>query len=276
MERSSIISTNILKCRQDGVCFNGNLTVTREQSYTGPLCQACNNSGGYVRSSSNKCRKCTYSTLVIVFIAIGIILLGLGYIHLSLDIIYEFTKNVIASINPQPIQDNISSTIYLRLIMTYSQIIFIVNSAIASFSSALEKTAINNLQIVFGFTGILTSSLVYSNICLFIGSTMNLYNIEIILSTALPLLLILLLTIVYLCFWRLKLNRSRLCKLGNMIICVIMISQPGVVQKLLNYMQCTSPDNNSTLYVYSEMGYQCHADSYNSFLLTFVLPSLLI
>ena len=94
--RSSILSTNIIKCRLDG-----NLIGTYEQSYTGPLCQACNNLDGYVRSSSNKCGKCFYSTLVTGFMAIEIIFLGIGYMHISTNIIYESTQDIIAGVNAQ-------------------------------------------------------------------------------------------------------------------------------------------------------------------------------
>ena len=281
--RSNYTSSNLIECRISENCFGGyNQScsagyVCCDQGYNGPLCQACNNLLLYTRSHPNKCGLC--ESKIVVILTTFLFLIGIFAYYIMYSNLGITSQKAIMCGNPETIERSLAGSIYIRTVITYSQLITIVTTLILNLPPYFNEI----IKPLIGFTGSPNQSIFFSSRCtllVLLGLPNNsLYLGSVAITTTLPIISILCISLIRISRWKFKFTRSRVCKLGNNMMCILTTSQPSVVQILTQYLQCSQlpgndPDQNH--YIYSELDIQCYDSKYYQFLYAFVLPNLIL
>ena len=278
--RSNVASYNIIPCRYslacigtyDSICFTG---------YQGPLCDSCDGNHRYIRSSSpDKCNLCPENHYQSSLLSIATILLTIIYQVWFIKCTLVSNRNFIKGDINEETEMNSKQAMYIRLLMTYSQIIAVLATLRLNIIDHFQQYLGPSTQII----GNPTSSSVGSTLCTMLDWGFNpqdIFYYKMIMMSTLPFIKLIIINLFRLVFWKFKLTRKHLCICIITAVCIIIMEQPGLFNVLVTYLTCvnlssiTGPESDTNYYIMSDLGYQCYTDRYYWYLYFVVLPSLL-
>jgi len=274
--RPNTTTVLILDCRMKEVCLGGYDSQCKT-GYTGPLCDCCDVKNGYVQTTTG-CSSCGNSFFSFIY--------ATAYVFITILFQLWFVKlvrvsNTFSAVTNNDIQSNpgvqikIKEAMYLRLLITYSQVISLlmhIELDLTPLFKWLElfTTIVANPSVNIFYS--LSCSLLDFN---FDPDHLLYYRVSFVIF--LPVLKILIICLGRIIYWRFRINKKRWILLKVTILCMFVIEQPSVVRELISYLSCVSldPSNPDQTFVSSDLTYQCNTPLYMSFKQYYVIPSVI-
>ena len=265
-------SVEVITCFISQNCLGNN---TCNEGYTGIACFQCDIDNFYVLSNDFTCTQCEDIGLS-VFYMVLLLLYNITYLWLYSEAIFRSSKFAITSTNIADIERKISGTVYLRLLITYCQILIITNNYIFNISGIVQ-----NLQIALGiaiFVGNPNETITKSTLCglLKLGFDESLiYFINQIIMISLPIVCIILISSIKLVIWRFSLDAIKVTNLYNTVLSMLVFSQPCIIIQLIKFASCETfaPGSSSYNIVTNSV---CYTEIYDNVLLYFIIPNFIL
>ena len=267
--RPNTTTSKIYQCPNKYLCINNSQCLT---GYTQNLCLACDVNNDYSRVSSGECAKCGESWISWIYLAtifIVTLVYQMWYIEVSFLANAAYSNKDKANSKVQFI-GLIARNVYVKLLTNYAQFISIILTFHIDFFQAFGYAS---------FIGSPTTTLFSSFECAVQGSLVTpeqAFYLKALLIASSPIIYFGIILLIYLFAWRFKLWEARLMKISVAALCVMLVQLPGLYRELSAYLSCTNyPYEPSNSYVESDPTFQCYTSSYNTCLITFIIPGVL-
>jgi len=273
---SNKTSSKILVCRKDGVTrcntnletFKINIFNQCEKGYQGVQCEACDS--GYVETGLLQCKQCSdvaHSFLFTILSIFGFTLIKLYCINR----LYRAVQSLCSSNeSKENIKETLESTYYVRLLLTYTQILSMVylfnmevREFIGSYSQLGNPTEFTRfkLECSMQFLGIPTDYYVFGSFIFLFLSPILQFGLVVIIARLFIKKLFEPATRYFL----------RLC-----LIYIILSEQPGIVGFMTGFLSCSQADQYSDPYVGLHPSMNCNTNEYFIIRYFIVIPGLVI
>ena len=247
----------------------------------GALCESCDlynvrNQGHFTRNSKYSCWNCTEisSNILIIISLITFIILSMVLSIKSTLRIAEirFQKLVLNKIydkdNYFDIQDCNLASIYIKLLITYFQIISTLTS--------LEIKTPEGLEIIDGIGNPLERFL-YSFDCFIVSIIVkiNIVYLRLIIGIIFPFVLFFSFAIVFLMFqYVIKKDKKKNFVLYSVMLFLFIYIQPNLIEKMLAILSCRKISNN--LYMKADTANLCYSAQHIFYIIVLVSPAAII
>lgn len=187
---------------------------------------------------------------------------------------FYVAKSVYQNDNSEKTINRITSAMFVRILNTYAQLIFVLSILNLQFSSMVQGMAK-----IFDAIASPSASVFDFGQCVVIGlgfTEDKLLYVKMFFIAVFPIAKLVLLFLYRLIFWAFKLTPKRRAVLKITALALFMTELPALFKEFMGYTICVELDENNPdqLYVNSNLGYQCGTDDYN-FVQNFVVyPAL--
>ena len=272
--RANTTSSNVIACPDEATCLGGTTEMSCLTGYMGPLCQQCDNSLNYVRSSGGKCGLCPSSLARNLAALVGTSLLTALYltifIYVTISSNRSFYVNLILTGQRVP-----RAGPFFTSLTSYCQLLNILisldNTLAASFG--FGSFVGNPYEVVF-----------FSSDCALISTGLKIFEAvqwRVVISTISPFgYWIFCSTFLLIARKFSKGDNKKGLKLvkvkqilGISFICMFILQQPSIIRGLIEFFNCQKldPDSPAT-YMVNNLNIRCDSDEFVSYKMKAMIP----
>ena len=269
---------------KDNTTIFYNISIQCNEGHIGALCGSCDIYAKiwrerYAKTSKTKCGKCSDNSssnilILIVLLIVNVVLIGLS-VKGKIDVVEKnlessFVKKLTISSTNFKEKSN-KTDIYLKMIITYSQIA----AAVGSFNLQMPWEFNETIQSVSNPT----AAMLYSLDCMIVDSFPSppypkyLY-IKAFCTFFMPFIYIFIFFFLYKLVALVKLVKMRLIIFYPAFFFVLVSMQPNVVAIFIDMLSCTTV--NGKKYIKADLGFECNTDEHFSYSLIILAPALII